>query len=123
MSTASKRRKPLAVQRSDGTTSVVTGNRFIQTIEALNDNMSRGISSLTHPGIRLSHYVSVLRHKYNFPIHMEKTDQPSGIGWYGIYTLLEDVEIQRVDMTKPAGDQTKRASNPNTKHDGNEVSE
>ena len=116
MVAARKRRQPLAVQRCDGSTSIVTGNRFIETLEALKQSESRGISSLTQPGIRLSHYVSVLRHKYGFPIHMEKIDQPSGIGWYGRYTLLEKISLENVpipEKRKPATAATVQASNLN----------
>ena len=115
MSAARKIRRPLAVQRSDGTTSTVTGNRCIQTLEELKRNGSRGISSLTHPGLRLSHYVSVLRHKYGFAINMEKVDQPGGVGWYGRYTLSENVElIGNVSIAKKQKPSGKRALNQNT---------
>ncbi|GLQ22937.1 hypothetical protein GCM10007853_08110 [Algimonas ampicilliniresistens] len=102
-------------QRADGSTLTVTARRENETLVHLIANGELGISSLTHPGLRLSHYVFMLRTKYGVPIHMEKVAQPGGVGWYGRYTLRERIKLRPTEKTKPTTGQTGSASNPNTK--------
>jgi hypothetical protein len=105
---AAKARQPRkqAFQRADGSTLYVAAYRENETLVNLIANGELGISSLTHPGLRLSHYVFMLRRKHGLPIHMEKVDQPGGVGWYGRYTLRERIKLLPPETTKPTTGQT-----------------
>ena len=111
--TATQRRK-LEIIRADGTLQVIPARarRLQQTITNLVANGPLGVSSLTNPGLRLSHYIFVLRTEYGLPIHMEKVDQPGGVGWYGRYTLGEKVKLLLREKTKPTTGASGSASNP-----------
>lgn len=114
-SMAHQRRK-LTFQRIDGSTHSLTSKRLIETLTNLVANGELGVSSLTNPGLRLSHYIFKLRTDYGLPIHMEKVDQPGGVGWYGRYTLREKVKLLMPETTKPADcGAIERVSNPKSK--------
>lgn len=77
---------------SDGTEMDIHG-REAQTIQLLVMNGAAGISSLHHPGIRLSHYIFKLR---GYGILIETVNTPHGgdfPGHHAVYVLRSEIEI------------------------------
>jgi hypothetical protein len=87
----------------DGPVRVAVG-RFAQTLARLHDAGEAGISSLYFPGIRLSHYVKILRDDYG--VAMETVREPHGgdypgrHGRYLLRSLLEVVKVVRAGESK-----------------------
>lgn len=114
-------RQKLEVTRADGSKQIISARkrRAQETATRLVANGARGVSSMSHPGLRLSHYIFILRTEYGWPIHMEKVRQPSGIGWYGRYTLREKITLRTLDETRPTRLQPWSVSNPKSKQASN----
>jgi len=125
MAAATAQRHALEVTRADGSILIIPGRarRVQQTITNMVANDTLGVSSLTNPGLRLSHYVFILRTEYGLPIHMEKVEQPGGVGWYGSYTLRERVRLRPLNGTRPTTVAAESVSYPVSTMAGAEASE
>ena len=82
--------------RVDGGPVRVAVGRFAQTLARLHDAGEAGISSLYFPGIRLSHYVKILRDDYG--VEIETVREPHGGDYPGRHgdTAPERLQIVRV---------------------------
>jgi hypothetical protein len=83
--------------RIDGGPIRVAVGRFGQTIARLHDGGEAGISSLHFPGLRLSHYIKVLRDDYG--VNIETVREPHGgddPGRHGRYILRSRLEVVKV---------------------------
>jgi hypothetical protein len=83
--------------RIDGGSVRVAVGRFAQTLARLDDVGEAGISSLYFPGIRLSHYIKILRDDYGVAI--ETVREPHGgdyPGRHGRYLLRSQLEVVKV---------------------------
>jgi len=82
----------------DGPVRVMVG-RFAQPAARLLDGEDAGISSLFFPGLRLSHYVKVLRDDYGLRIETEREphagDYPGRHGRYRLRSRLDVVKLVR----------------------------
>jgi hypothetical protein len=80
--------------RVDGGHEQVCCGRFAQTLFALVENGERGVSSLACQGIRLGHYVFILRREHGVKIDTER-EAHGGVcpGTHGRSRLSSTVEI------------------------------
>ena len=81
------------VLQGDDTREVKFTGREAETLLQLMDAGERGVSSLTHPGIRLSHYVMKLRRA---GVNIETNMRPFGgafPGEYGAYILRSKCRV------------------------------
>ncbi|MDL2408740.1 hypothetical protein PY650_24475 [Rhizobium calliandrae] len=86
---------------SDGSEMFVHG-REAQTMQLLIKNGDQGISSLHHPGIRLSHYIFKLR-SYGFLIETVNTPHSGDFpGHHAVYRLKSEVMVLQCDDRRSA---------------------
>ena len=83
----------LAVRIGDSPTTRTFRGRFAQTLDLLVRNGSDGLTSLESPGVRLSHYVHVLR-RDGVPIETQgERHSGSYAGRHGRYRLTAPVTV------------------------------
>jgi hypothetical protein len=83
--------------RVDGGPVRIMVGRFAQTAARLHDVGEAGISSLHFHGLRLSHYVKVLRDDYGFNIDTDLAEHGGNYpGRHGVYRLRSRLEIVKV---------------------------
>jgi hypothetical protein len=85
--------------RIDGGPVRVMVGRFAQTASRLLDAGEAGLSSLYFPGLRLSHYVKILRDDYGLLIETQREphggDYPGRHGRYRLHSRLDVVKVVR----------------------------
>lgn len=92
----------IKVRKSSDAAEMYLHGREAQTMQMLVKNGDMGISSLHHPGIRLSHYIFKLR-GYGFIIETINTSHGGDFpGHHAVYVLRSETTIVECDDRRAA---------------------